>query len=153
MNKNIYLFLSVSWLFSGCWTKSQTLDNPTYDFESDTLIWVDSSRNRTTPVAFYKPQIDSPRIIILSHGYGNNKPGSYLHYTYLADYLASKGYFVVSIHHELSGDSAIPSTGVPQIVRRPFWDRGADNILFVIQKLKKTNPGLDFEHIALIMSL
>jgi hypothetical protein len=50
----------------------------------------------------------------------------------------------------LASDSLLPLTGIPQIVRRPFWDRGADNILFVINELKKSNPDLDFENITLI---
>jgi predicted peptidase len=41
-------------------------------------------------------------------------------------------------------------TGNPQVVRRPFWERGADNILFVINELKRTNPELDFNYISLI---
>jgi hypothetical protein len=57
---------------------------------------------------------------------------------------------VVNIQHELPTDSLIPAAGVPQIVRRPFWERGADNILFVINYLKKVQPGLNFNHIALI---
>jgi pimeloyl-ACP methyl ester carboxylesterase len=71
-------------------------------------------------------------------------------YRYLTDFLAVKGYFVVSIQHELPTDSLIPSQGVPQIVRRPFWERGADNILFVIESLKKSRPELDFNNITLI---
>jgi pimeloyl-ACP methyl ester carboxylesterase len=66
------------------------------------------------------------------------------------DYLAAKGFFVVSIQHELATDSLLPLKGNPQIVRRPFWERGADNILFVINELKRTNPDLDFNHISLI---
>lgn len=116
----------------------------------DTLTLFDRSRNRTIPVAFYKPGIDHPKIVILSHGYGANKGGDYLAYSYLTEFLASKGYFVASIQHELPGDSLIPLSGIPQIVRRPFWERGADNILFVINELKKSHPGLDFKHITLI---
>ena len=71
-------------------------------------------------------------------------------YSYLTAYLASKGFYVVSIQHELSTDSLINLAGSPQVVRRPFWERGADNILFVINELKKSNPELDFKHIALI---
>ncbi|MBK7227195.1 MAG: hypothetical protein IPH96_17950 [Saprospiraceae bacterium] len=71
-------------------------------------------------------------------------------YTYLTEYLAAKGFFVVSIQHELATDSLLPLKGNPQIVRRPFWARGADNILFVINELKRTNPDLDFNHISLI---
>ncbi len=71
-------------------------------------------------------------------------------YSYLAEFLASKGYFIVSIQHELSKDGLMPLSGIPQIERKPFWERGADNILFTIKKLKKTNPELDFNHITLI---
>ena len=71
-------------------------------------------------------------------------------YSYLTDFLASKGYFVVSIQHELATDSLLPLTGIPQVVRRPFWERGVENIVFVINELKKTNPELDFTHITLI---
>ena len=66
------------------------------------------------------------------------------------EYLAAIGFFVVSIQHELSTDSLLPLKGNPQIVRRPFWERGADNILFVINELKRTNPDLAFNHISLI---
>lgn len=150
MNKNIYLLLFAYLLLSSCSTNKKTANSQTYNFRSDTLTLFDQSRNREIPVAFYKPHIDNPKIVIFSHGYGRNEGGHYLYYSYLTAYLASKGYFVVSIQHELPTDSLIPSTGIPQIVRRPFWERGADNILFVIEELKKSNPELDFKHIALI---
>ena len=133
----------------------QTLNNSlTYSVSFDTLKLFDQARQREVPIAIYKPKNyksnNEQRIILLSHGYGQNKGGSYLEYSYLTEYLAAKGYFVVSIQHELPTDSLIPSTGIPQIVRRPFWDRGADNILFVLNELKKTNPELDYKHITLI---
>ena len=101
-------------------------------------------------MAVYKPKVNRCKIVIFSHGYGQNRGDSYLMYSYLTDYLASKGYFVASIQHELPTDSLIPSAGVPQIVRRPFWERGANNILFVINELRKSEPKLDFNHITLI---
>lgn len=131
-------------------TTKKATNSQTYSFRVDTVTLFDQSRNREIPVAFYKPQIDSPKIVIFSHGYGRNEGGHYLYYSYLAKYLASKGYFVVSIQHELPTDSLIPSSGIPRIVRRPFWERGADNILFVIEGLKKSNPKLNFRHITLI---
>ena len=125
-----------------------------FEVSLDTLKLYDQTRQREIPIATYRPkndtQTDQQKIVIFSHGYGQNKGGDYLAYSYLTDYLASKGYFVVSIQHELSSDSLLPLTGNPQVVRRPFWERGADNILFVINELKKTNPKLDFEHITLI---
>jgi predicted peptidase len=113
----------------------------------------DQSRKREIPIAIYKPKTNVTKkhqVVIFSHGYGQNKGGDYLAYSYLTEFLASKGYFVVSIQHELATDSLLPLTGIPQIVRRPFWERGADNILFVINELKKTNPDLDYKHVTLI---
>ena len=150
MNKNICFLLLAFSLLTGCLTNKQPANNQTYVFRLDTLTLFDQSRNRAIPVAFYKPQIDNPKIVIFSHGYGQNRGGDYLNYSYLTAFLAYKGYFVASIQHELPTDSLIPATGIPQVVRRPFWERGADNILFVINELKKSNPALDFKHIILI---
>ncbi|MBL0262261.1 MAG: alpha/beta hydrolase [Saprospiraceae bacterium] len=124
-----------------------------YEFSLDTLRLYDQSRQREIPIAIFKPSSKvsgKQKVIIFSHGYGQNKGGDYLAYTYLTEYLAAKGFFVVSIQHELATDSLLPLKGNPQIVRRPFWERGADNILFVINELKRTNPDLDFNHISLI---
>ena len=150
MNRNIYFLLIVLSVLTSCSTSNKVSGSQTYKFKLDTLSLFDQSRNREIPIAFYKPNIDRPKIVIFSHGYGQNKGGDYLAYSYLTEFLASKGYFVASIQHELPTDSLIPAAGIPQIVRRPFWERGADNILFVINELKKSNPELDFKHITLI---
>ena len=151
-----FSFLALFFVLVGCVTQNNGSKNPSNNtvFTTDTLNLFDAIRNRTIPIAVYKPH-QGPKnvhqkIIIFSHGYGQNKGGDYLAYSYLTNNLASKGYFVVSIQHELPTDSLIPTTGIPHVVRRPFWDRGADNILFVINELKKTNPALDFKHITLI---
>jgi pimeloyl-ACP methyl ester carboxylesterase len=153
MHRIIYIFLIG--LLIRCGTFGTSAANKSaFPVSLDTLKWYDQSRQRSIPVAIYKPKtakkIRAQKIIILSHGYGQNRGGDYLVYSYLAEFLASKGFFVVSIQHELSSDSLIPLTGIPQIVRRPFWERGADNILFVINELKKTNSKLNFDQITLI---
>lgn len=150
MKKYLYAFLSAFLLLMSCSTKNKIASNQTYTFRLDTLTLFDQSRNREIPIACYKPQIDTPKIVIFSHGYGENKGGSYLAYSYLTTYLASKGYLVASIQHELPTDSLMPTTGIPQIVRQPFWERGADNIWFVINELKKSNPELNFNYITLV---
>lgn len=123
-------------------------------FLLDTLRLVDASRNRIVPVAIWKPagcgRTPDNGMIVLSHGYGQNRPDSYLSYTYLTCFLAERGYLVVSVQHELPADSLIPQTGIPAIVRRPFWERGADNIFFVIKEMKNRFPDRSFEHICLI---
>lgn len=158
MNR-IYLHaIIIILLFDNCTTPKQKVTNnqtnSDYTVKIENVILHDHSRNRIVPVAFYIPDTDKKikkqQVIIFSHGYYENKGGSNLKYSYLTKFLASKGYFTASIQHELPTDSLIPKAGVPQIVRRPFWERGADNIQFVINQLKKTNPELDFKHITLI---
>ncbi|SFD64161.1 hypothetical protein SAMN05518672_102750 [Chitinophaga sp. CF118] len=120
----------------------------------ENLPLFDSARNRSIPVALYSPESANiaphPKLVIFSHGYGANKGGSNQAYTYIAEHLVDKGYIVASIQHELPNDSLIPTTGIPQVVRRPFWERGTDNILFVLNSLKKLHPNWDYTHLILI---
>lgn len=150
MNKTSYLFILAIVFLSGCIFHRRAATDRVYDYKSDTLTLLDSRRNRKIPVAIYRPSNKKAEVVIFSHGYNQNDPGSYLQYSYLTEFLASRGYFVLSIQHELPTDSLMPLTGIPQIVRRPFWERGADNILFIINELKRTCPDLDFKHITLI---
>lgn len=119
----------------------------------DTLTMVDTARGRSIPVAFYFREgspIDHQRPILLSHGYNENLPGTYLHYGFLAGFLAEHGYFVVSIQHELPTDEPLAMKGNLRKLRRPNWERGAGNILFVLNELKRIHPTLDFAHTSLI---
>lgn len=115
-------------------------------YSLDTLTWVDSARNRPIPVAIYQPKLNGQQnwkgLVLFSHGYGANQGGDYLHYSYLTTALASKGYLVISIQHELPTDSLIPTQGIPQAVRMPFWERGSDNIHFVLRHWQETHPSL-----------
>jgi len=146
----------VAVLLTGCFStqinSSQNAILPNSQIIVKTFNFYDSARNRNIPIAIYEPASanNNQKIVIISHGYGHNQSGSYLSYSYIAKNLASNGYFVVSIQHELSTDSLLPKTGIPQIVRMPFWDRGADNIYFVINKLKNIHTELDFRNITLI---
>jgi dienelactone hydrolase len=127
---------------------------PTFKVKVDTVNLFDKERNRIIPVAFYSPKtdkkIENQKIVVLSHGYSENRLGANKSYSYLTENLASKGYFVLSIQHELPTDDLIPKTGIPQVVRRPFWERGTENILFVLNEIKKTQPDLDYKHLILI---
>lgn len=137
-----------------CSTINKSIDRKSQISSSlETLTLFDQTRQREIPIAIYKPNkenIKKQKIVVFSHGYGQNKGGDYLAYSYLTAFLASRGFFVVSIQHELATDNLMPLNGTPQMVRRPFWERGADNILFVIDELKKRDPKLDYQHITLI---
>lgn len=112
----------------------------------------DSIRNRLIPYVLYAPKLkqDSIRLVIFSHGYGSNYPKNYLNYSYLTKRLAREGFWTLSIQHELSKDSLIPTSGIIQIVRMPFWKRGEENILFVLNNFKKTYPDLIIRSLDLI---
>ncbi len=115
----------------------------------------DSIRNRLIPYALYSPKsdensVDSIRLVIFSHGYGSNYSRNYLNYSYLTKRLARAGFWTLSIQHELLGDPLIPKEGIMQVVRMPFWIRGEENILFVLNDFKKKYPDLKISSIDLI---
>jgi predicted esterase len=154
----IHLQILVCFLLLCCATnKNLTIkkfNKQEFEIKLDSANWLDNSRNRLIPVAFYFPivndKISNQQLVVISHGYGENKPFANKSYSYLTEKLASKGYYVVSIQHELPTDDLLPLTGIPQIVRRSNWERGAENILFVLNELKKIKPELDFKHVNLI---
>lgn len=155
--KNLYLIFGFLILIS-CSTKKASnnslVETKTYEVNLDTLTVFDSTRNRDIPIAIYAPKsnkkIKKQQVIIFSHGYGENKGGDYVRYSYLTEYFASKGFYVVSIQHELPTDDLLPMNGNIQLTRRPFWERGVENILFVLNYLKENNSDLDFNKLTLI---
>ena len=119
----------------------------------DTMSLMDTARGRLIPVAIYSTahvRADRQFPVLLSHGYNDNLPGSYLHYTYLAEFLARKGFFVVSIQHELPGDEPLAMKGDLRKLRRPNWERGVQNLLLTLDKMKRAHPEVDFDHTTLI---
>lgn len=140
------LFISLIFVFGACkgFEKNKIAD---YTF-------TDTTRNRPIPVAVYLPDEkfleNSPKVIIFSHGYGENQPGSNQAYSYLTENLAANGYLVFSIQHELPSDDLLPLTGIPQIERLPNWERGSENILFVLGEMKKQYPNADFSKLTIM---
>jgi predicted dienelactone hydrolase len=115
----------------------------------ETLALVDGSRNRAVPVVTYTAmshQVRIRRLAIISHGYG----GKNTDYSFIANHLATRGYFVASIQHEIPGDEPLPKTGNPYETRKPSWERGVANILFVVAELKKKWPDLNVRDLVLI---
>ena len=150
------LIVILSFALVQCSTNKKTIssENEKLGFKLDTLSLFDKNRNRKIPIAIYQPKDikQANKIpIIFSHGYGENNGSDYLEaYTYLTEFLASKGYFVVSIQHELKTDELLAMTGKLQETRRPNWERGSQNILYVLQKIKKDYPQLKYSELTLI---
>lgn len=126
--------------------------NKHYPIRIEKFEVFDSIRNRLIPYALYAPKMkcDSIRLVIFSHGYGSNYSKNYLNYSYLTKRLARNGFWTLSIQHELNGDSLIPTSGIIQVVRMPFWIRGEANILFILNHFKKSNPDLKISSVDLI---
>jgi predicted dienelactone hydrolase len=123
--------------------------------KTENLDLFDNTRNRSIPVTLYLPVAEMNvtrakntklKFAILSHGYGMKNT----EYSFIANNLAARGYLVASIQHELPGDEPPATTGKLSETRRPNWERGVQNILFVIQELRRLKPHLDFEHLLLI---
>jgi predicted esterase len=157
MKFNFWFLISLL-LFTSCQsenikTEKSDIAKANYEINFDTLTLFDSLRNRPIPIATYTPKAadlnDFP-IVILNHGYNFNEAGAYLGYSFLGEILAKNDYFVVSIEHDLATDDLLVLEGEPQIVRLPSWQKGSDNILFVLKKLKNRFPTLNYENVALI---
>jgi predicted peptidase len=153
--KNI-LILILSLTIIQCSTNKQIIAKTTENikFKLDTLTLFDQNRNREIPIAIYQPKDlkKSNKIpIIFSHGYGENNGKDYLQaYTYLTEFLVSNGYFVISIQHELKTDDLLAMTGKLQETRLPNWERGGQNIYYVLKEIKTQYPELRFNDLTLI---
>ncbi|MCW3170206.1 alpha/beta hydrolase [Chryseobacterium sp. 09-1422] len=153
--KHIFIII-LGFAIIQCSTSKKVISsgNEKLEFKLDTLSLFDKSRNRKIPIAIYQPSDEKKANkipIIFSHGYGENNGSDYLQaYTYLTEFLASQGYFVVSIQHELKTDELLAMTGKLQETRRPNWERGSQNILYVLQKIKQDYPQLKYDELSLI---
>ncbi len=118
---------------------------------TDTLRVVDAVHQRPIPLATYAP-LTGPscppqlKLALFSPGYGNANTA----YSFLAKNLVAHGYYVASLQQDLPSDAPMPTTGNPAEVRRPYWERGVQNLVAVVQQLRRTHPELDCRHVLLL---
>ncbi|ASQ45906.1 Alpha/beta hydrolase family protein [Legionella clemsonensis] len=122
---------------------------------SSSQCMVDKTRNRSIPIQTYvdkkikdkaiSDEIHMP-VVIINHGYGVRNT----EYSSIANYLASQGYFVISIQHDLNTDSPLSRTGNLYQRRKPLWDRGVLNLLFIEKVLATQYPFLNFTKVILV---
>lgn len=117
-----------------------------------TINLYDSQRSRIIPITIYEPKHVNKRtsVIIFNHGYGQNAPDSYKSYSCFTKPLAQKGYYVISIQHELPNDPPLAMTGNFMETRMPSWERGVENILFTVKEFKKLKPDMNWNNITVI---
>lgn len=125
-----------------------------FDVRYEELALHDASRNRDVPVELAhsrRADIKSmfgfkPRVAIVNHGYTVN----HHEYKFLANVLATQGYMVISIQHDLKGDAPLSQVGFPYVGRLPMYERGVKNIFFAIDEVKKRYPDLNYERLTMI---
>ena len=72
-------------------------------------------------------------------------------YSFLANFLAVRGYLVASIQQDLPTDPPLMTmTGLPYVGRREVYERGEANILFVLGQLRELQPNADYDHLTLV---
>lgn len=117
----------------------------------DTLTLFDEARQRTIPIAtMHSPTVAHPQLVVISHGYNANKPGTYLLFSSLAQALCQAGFAVVSVQHEQPGDEALPMKGDLRVARRPIWDRGVENLRFVLTEMAVLHPDWQLDQVDLV---
>ena len=86
----------------------------------------DRARDRVAPVTVYRPEKEGTgtRVVIFNHGYdGNRNSKSNQTYSCLTRFLADKGFYVISVQHELSRDPPLAMEGPFMETRLSNWER------------------------------
>lgn len=126
-----------------------------FDVRRESLSLHDALRNRDVPVelsisrrAELKTMLFGikPRVALVNHG----NTVDHREYTFLANVLATQGYLVASIQHDLKGDAPLSQQGFPFVGRLPVYERGAQNIHFVLDEMKKRYPKLDYSKLTML---
>lgn len=154
------LLIGLSWFSKSskpALTKQERIELAHLDslrLQTETFRFIDSSRNREIPYVLYRPsKVDSlkpVKVVVFSHGYGKNFQRNYLGYTFITKYLAQRGFWVLSIQHELPNDE--PLAFGPNLFedRYPMWVRGMESIRATIAHFKKNNPNVIVESVDLV---
>jgi hypothetical protein len=125
-----------------------------FDIRREQLALHDATRNRDVPVELSisrRAELKAillgikPRVAIVNHG--NTVKNT--EYSFVGDVLATQGYLVAAIQHDLPGDPPLSMQGFPFVGRLPSYQRAEKNIMFAIAEIKKVYPDPDFQTVTL----
>ena len=86
-------------------------------------------------------------VAILNHG----NTVKFTEYSFLVNAFALRGYLVVSVQHDLESDGPLVTQADEEYVgRRPHYNRGIANIMFIIDEMKKVQPNADYHHLTMV---
>ena len=133
----INLFVLFCWGFQSLYAQEAM-----FQIEQKNLFQID--RQRSIPVQIYKPALGITHlpVVVINHGYGVKNT----EYSFIAEPLCQEGYFVICIQHDLPEDPELPRTGNLFERRKPLWESGVQNILFVLSELVNTQKVILIGH-------
>jgi dienelactone hydrolase len=121
----------------------------TYLIGSQSITLFDSIRSRKIPIEIYSnanPKVNNHQLVVMSAGYGSSNT----EYSYIAKSLIAFGYLVVCVQQEQPNDPPIPSGENIYKLRMPTWERGVQNVEFVISAMKQQFQSIDNQKVILI---
>jgi len=123
--------------------RTLTLYDP---MRTDRPVDVDIAVRRDREMESIAEMITLP-VAILNHG----NTVKFTEYSFLANVLAMRGYLVASIQHDLESDGPmVTQVGEEYVGRRPHYNRGIANIMFVIDELKTRYPNADYHQLTML---
>jgi hypothetical protein len=135
-------------VLAGC-VSTQAPESP----RQSSLSLFDIARQRSIPVELYLParalrctSAHPCPVAIISAGYGISNTS----YAFISSALGELGYLTVAVQHELPSDPPLATNGDLFTGRKPNWQRGAENLRFVRNSLRRSHPGFNWEDPVLI---
>ncbi len=119
---------------------------------ANSMTLVDERRQRLIPVSVTLPSntqcsVKKPcSVAILSSGYGV----SHTEYQFIADTFLQSHTAVVTVQHQLKTDPPLSIIQPYLLTRAENWQRGSDNLSFVLRQLSPLYPILNFNKLTLV---
>jgi hypothetical protein len=113
---------------------------------TDRTVEVDIAVRRDREMESVAEMITLP-VAIVNHG----NTVKFTEYSFLTNVLAMRGYLVASVQHDVDADGEmVTQAGEEYVGRRPHYNKGIANILFVIDELKKVYPNADYTQLTMV---
>jgi alpha/beta hydrolase family protein len=123
--------------------KTLTLYDP---LRTDRPVEVDIAVRRDREMESIAEMITLP-VAILNHG----NTVKYTEYSFLSNVFAMRGYLVVSVQHDIEADGPmVTQAGEEYVGRRPHYNKGIANILFVLDELRTMYPNADYRKLTMV---
>lgn len=110
-----------------------------------TVTYFNQGYKRDIPVLAYEGASNNGKVVLFSTGFAVKVDD----YDFIGEALAAKGYLVITVQHDLEGDT-IPTAGKNIYDQRlPLWKRGEHNLMCIRSILSQQYPERDWNRLIL----